>query len=110
MSSAGEGRSRTNIAPQALFMMNSRFVAERARGLAKLLLAEGGDDSARVRRAYLLTIGRKLPSDSPQPEVSEALDYMRGFEQKRPGENARIDAWESFCRVLLGSNDFVYVN
>jgi hypothetical protein len=54
----GEGRSRTNIAPQALFMMNSEFVTERARGLAKALLAEAGEDGARFRRAWLLTTGR----------------------------------------------------
>ena len=34
----GDGRPRTNVAPQALFMMNSRFVVERAGGLAKRLL------------------------------------------------------------------------
>ncbi|HZT32655.1 MAG TPA: DUF1549 domain-containing protein [Bryobacteraceae bacterium] len=105
-----EGRSRTNIAPQALFMMNSGFVTERTRGLAKMLLVEGGDDAARIRRAYLITLGRKPLAEGSDDEVREALEYIRGFEKKRPGPEARLDAWESFCRVLTASNDFVYVN
>ena len=39
-------RAQTNVAPQALFMMNSKFVAERARSLAKLLLQSDTVDDA----------------------------------------------------------------
>jgi hypothetical protein len=39
---AGDGRSRTNVAPQAPFIFNSRFVVERSKEFAKRLL----DDSA----------------------------------------------------------------
>ena len=89
-----EGRSRTNIAPQALFMMNSAFVAERARGLAKILAEGASGDAQRVERAYLMTIGRMPGKD----EVRDALGYLRR------------STWESFCRILIASNDFVYVN
>jgi len=88
----GEGRSRTNVAPQALYMMNSKFVADRARGLAKLVAAS--EESGRVERLYLMTLGRL-----PEPEEArEALEY------------ARRVSWESLCRALIASNDFVYVN
>jgi hypothetical protein len=36
----GDGRTRTNVAPQALFLMNSQFVNDRSRGLAERLLAD----------------------------------------------------------------------
>jgi hypothetical protein len=42
-----EGRPRTNVAPQALFIMNSRFVVERARDFAKRLI----DDAAKPTRS-----------------------------------------------------------
>jgi hypothetical protein len=102
----GEGRSRTNIAPQALFMMNSAFVAERARSLAKSLLAGNSDEAGRIERAYMITLGRKPAAD----EIRQDLEYIVGFKQKRPGPEAHLDAWESFCRILIASNDFVYVN
>ena len=102
----GEGRSRTNIAPQALFMMNSAFVAERARGLAKALVADSGENDTRFRRAWLLTTGH-APADE---ELRDAQEYIRGFERKWSGPDPRLAAWESLCRVLMASNDFVYVN
>jgi hypothetical protein len=89
----GEGRSRTNVAPQALYMMNSTFVADRARGLAKLLDTTAADRT-RVEKLYLMTLGR-LPSND---EISDATEYVKR------------STWESLCRVLIASNDFVYVN
>jgi hypothetical protein len=96
----GEGRSRTNVAPQALYMMNGVFVGERSRAFAQQLLSTETEDRARIRRAYLRTLGR-----DPEPdEVREAAAYLDGFRGK-PAE-----AWESFCRILISSNDFIYVN
>ncbi len=97
----GEGRAQTNVAPQALFMMNSGFVADRAAGMAKQLLGDSqASDSARVERASLASLGRQA---SPE-EVRAALEYLRGY----PG--AKDAAWQSYCKLLLASNDFIYVN
>ncbi|MBI1898483.1 MAG: PSD1 domain-containing protein [Acidobacteria bacterium] len=90
-----EARARTNVAPQALFMMNSRFVEERAAGLAKRLAARKDlDDRARLAEAYLITLARRPEAQ----EVASALDYIR------------TAGWESYCRILLASNEFVYVD
>jgi hypothetical protein len=51
---ASDGRTRTNVAPQALFLMNSQFVVDRSRGLAaKLLSSTDLSDMSRIRQAYL---------------------------------------------------------
>ncbi len=93
---SSEGRTRTNVAPQALFMMNSDFVRERASGLASRLLAGSGADSARVEKAYLAILGRR-----PEPaEVDQALSYVGGRQER---------GWSSFCRVLMGTNEFLYL-
>jgi hypothetical protein len=58
---SSEGRTQTNVAPQALFMMNSGFVAERAANLASKLLTNNSlNDPGRVQRAYLLILSRPL--------------------------------------------------
>ncbi|MEO7653918.1 MAG: DUF1553 domain-containing protein, partial [Bryobacteraceae bacterium] len=104
---SSDGRSRTNVAPQALFMMNSSFVADRALGLAKNLLADATpSDAAIVNRAYLRVLGRV-----PRPdEIDRALSYTSALEKKIDSPEARNYAWQSFCRVLMASNEFVFVD
>ena len=99
-------RPVTNVAPQALFMMNSEFVAERAANIAEQLLAdEAASEADRVRDAYMGILTRH-----PEPaEVDGALSYIGGF-GSRFEDRTPQEAWQSYCRVLLASNDFIYVD
>ena len=96
-----ETRAETNVAPQALYMMNSQFVAERARGLAQLLLKSESTDAERVRRAWRKVLGRE-PNAS---EINEAVQFIERY----PGKADQELAWASFCRSLIAGNDFIYV-
>jgi len=124
-------RASTNVAPQALFMMNSDFVSRVTENLARRLLAERRTaDEERVRQVWLATLGKEPTSD----EASEALDYIRAFESEAAEKDlqevetsrqdgshrspdypayyyggATLAAWQSYCRVLLASNDFIYI-
>ncbi len=101
----GESRARTNVAPQALFIRNSKFVVERARGFAERLLADAAlGDSKRVERAYLMSLTR-VPESS---EIDEALSYIAAMEQRIGGKDAKLTAWRSFCHILMSSNEFLY--
>ncbi len=103
----GDGRSQTNVAPQALYMMNSEFVAAQARAVATQLLGNTTlDDSGRVNGAWYRILGRPAQSD----EVSGALRYLVAFPGKSDGQQGRLDAWTSFCRTLIGSNEFLYIH
>lgn len=95
---SNEMRTRTNVAPQALFVMNSPFVAERARNLAERVKAETQSNGARIEKLYLKVYGRP-----PAPaEIDEALAYLQSG--KVP------DPWMSYARILLASNEFWYVD
>ena len=98
---SSDGRSRTNIAPQALFSINSEFVTRAAGGWAGRLLASVTDDKARVRQAWLEALGRE-PSDA---DIREAMRYLDAF----PGDADPQRKWRSYCRALLASNLFVYI-
>ncbi len=100
-----EYRSQTNVAPQALYMMNSKFVADRSRGVAKQLLQQELTDAGRVSRAWLNILGREPKPD----EVHAALQYIAAFPAKPSNDEGRLLAWTSFCRSLVASNDFIYV-
>ncbi len=97
-------RTETNIAPQALFMMNSDFIHAQSRTLAESLLASNRDEAVRMERAYWMTLGRK-----PEPQEAEAmLAYVHNYPE--PGDSDHvIDAWQSLCRMIMASNEFHYV-
>jgi hypothetical protein len=100
-------RQLTNVATQALFWLNSEFLYERAQNVAKSLLDRKElSAAARVEAAYSLVLNRR----PDQGEIDQALNYVAGFKRKFPGENADRKAWLSLIRVLMSSNDFVYVD
>jgi Protein of unknown function (DUF1553) len=94
----------TNVAPQALFMMNSEFVTERAKNVTKALLEDASlSDRDRLEAMFLKALDRK-----PQPdEVDAASTYMNRYKEKFHADDAV--AWQSFFHILLTSNEFIYV-
>jgi hypothetical protein len=105
--STSEGRMSTNVAPQALYMMNGKFVAERSQSFAKFLLSDvNSTDAQRLQRAYVLTLARKPTAH----EIEAALAYIGVVEHKDAGADARQKAWQSYCRILMASNEFIYVD
>jgi hypothetical protein len=88
-------------------MMNSEFVDKRSENLAKELLdEESGGATGRAERAYLITLNRKPEA----AEVDRALTYVENVGNKFGGAMSPRDAWKSFLRVLIASNDFIYVD
>ncbi|MBK9167134.1 MAG: PSD1 domain-containing protein [Bryobacterales bacterium] len=103
---SNEARTQTNVAPQALYMMNSAFVDERARTLAKQLLRGDSADERRIERAWMAVLGRE-----PTPEeAAAARDYLARFPARSDDDSGRELAWTSLCRTLVASNDFLYVH
>ena len=99
-------RAETNIAPQALFMMNSDFVAKRAGNLASNLLEDKRTASERMERAYLIILNRQPDKD----EIDVGLSYVGNLTGEPNAIFSEKEAWSSFCRILLASNNFIYVD
>jgi len=110
-STAGGKRQTTTITPQALFMMNSKLVADETRALAERLLEHDSPDHARrVERIYQLCYSRP-PSDD---EIQRALRYVGQYvaaddDHQTAGTSGELQAWQSLCRAVVASNEFVYV-
>ncbi len=105
-------RPTTTIAPQALFMMNSRVVLESTKAMAEGLLAKQDlDDAGRIRSGWETCYGRPATG----VEVAKALKFVLGVEtafRNQPQDrtkNARLLAWQSLCKALVSANEFVYV-
>ena len=124
-------RPSTVVAQQSLFMMNSPMVASQAERLAGSLLEnpELEDDASRIIRAYEICFARPATSveierglrflGELEPVVGESTrvswpdaDSMGGSMGADHDEgpiDARHHAWRSFCKVLIASNEFIYV-
>jgi hypothetical protein len=96
-------RNRSTLATQALYLMNSPFVAAQAERAAKRLLDEEGlDDADRLRFLYLRSLGRE-PSE-------KETDLAEQFLGTPAGEyDARLRAWTGLCQAILSCIDFRYV-
>jgi hypothetical protein len=93
-------RQTTTVPAQSLFLMNNPFVLRQAEALADRLLAGGGDDAARLARAYRLCYAR-APS---QKELKSARKFLEGYAAKDK-QTAR-SAWAALCQALLASAEF----
>ncbi len=98
-------RDATVVAPQALFMMNSSVMLNHSKKMAESLLSQSNlDDQGRIRAAYERALGRP-PSSR---EVDQALTFLARMEQEWKGN--KVNAWQSYCKSLLGSSEFIYLN
>ncbi|NUM52194.1 MAG: DUF1549 domain-containing protein [Candidatus Hydrogenedentes bacterium] len=102
-------RPCTTIAPQALLVINNPNVRERAEGLARRMCPDAASDLvAAVTRGFMLTVSRP-PGES---ELNNALAFLdaqtasyAASGNAQPAQTAMAD----FAQVLLGLNEFVYI-
>src|SRR5207249_9575854 len=65
-------RTNTNVPLQGLFFLNSELVANSADRVAQRVAAGGGDDTAKIQRAYGLLFARPAKAS----EVKLGLDFL----------------------------------
>ena len=108
-----EKRTSSNVAPQALFLMNDPFALGQVKLLASRIMSAAPSDSLRIDRAYGLLYGR-----SPSPaELQIGLSYLNRVRQRpqekaagMPKESADVRAWQAYSQVLICANEFLYVD
>jgi hypothetical protein len=108
-------RPVSTVATQALMLMNSDFALEQAvRFAARLLKEAGTDPRGQVTHAWRLAFARP----ATEQEIKQSLDFLArqsdSLQKLAPPAatkyHAAAQALTSFCQVLLGSNEFLYVD
>ena len=115
-------RNSATVATQSLLLMNSSFVVMQADEFAKRVQSEAGTAAAdQVRLAWQLAFAR-LPDEV---ELNESQEYLNvqtkhfadnpiTFNDPKTKKQVARDASEvalaSLCQLLLGSNEFLYVD
>ncbi len=105
-------RHSTTVPQQALYMMNSPFVADQTRHLAARVRQVSSDNRAGIEQLYRLAFSR-LPSDQElalglEFLAAEQTDAQAGAAQAT-GDSA-LSGWERYVQVVLLSNEFIYVD
>ncbi len=92
------GRIPTTTPLQQLYTLNSPFMQQQSAALARRLEREATTTEARVQRAYRLLYGRA----ATEAQVKLAVDFL--------GDKPNATAWQQYAQVLLGSNEFLFVD
>lgn len=87
-------RNASVTVQQALALWNNEFVLLHAGHLAARLERESSDIKSQIQRAFELALGRPPTRD----ETDEFAEYIHKH------------GLANFCRVLLNSNEFIFVN
>ncbi len=95
-------RTVTAVPLQQLFVLNSEFMERQARALAARLTSAPGDDAEKVRHAFPLLYARP----ATDREVSMAVEFLKATDESKPS----LSKWEQYAQVLLGANEFLFVD
>ncbi|RLS36550.1 MAG: DUF1553 domain-containing protein [Planctomycetota bacterium] len=103
-------RSSSNVVAQSLSMLNSEFSQRMGREFAQRIMAHASPatDDGQIRYAFEVAFSRE-PSGE---ELSSCREFLKNQTNQRASENpeaARNSALADLCRLLLATNEFLYL-
>lgn len=104
-------RATTTTAPQALWLMNSPLARKSAERFAAQMqqIEQDSDRAAAIELAFQTAFGRN-PRSAERQQTEAFLTRQTGVYQQAKNSKPEQAAWTDFCQVLLGMNEFVYVD
>ncbi len=92
-------RDTTTIPTQALWIMNSPFIAKHTRRIAERLKGESPRDA--IQHLYRLLFAR----EATEYEISRGTSFLQDFSQ----DANHGHALSAYCHVLMASNEYLYL-
>ena len=99
-------RSQTTVPSQALYFMNDPFFHDCADQLSANIRAIGPDE--RLEYAYQLLFSR--PAHKTDHEDFEAFTKVMAPNISNDPEEQDTEIWRSYSRILMSSNEFLYLD
>lgn len=103
-------RTSSDVAGQALFLMNSPFIRQQAKSFAERVMSERNSTTERVNFAFNLAYGRPSSDD----ELLQLTNFLKQFEERSVKQKREVDikrqAWTAIARTILTSNEFFFVD
>lgn len=118
MSPNCELRRASTVPPQSLMLMNSDFILDVSRGLAKRVAAAAPEDAAsQVSTAWNLLYARPPAAEEAVGALSFLVDQTRQFRTEPVlkktdaiADTPELEALTCLCQMLLSSNEFLYID
>ncbi|WDQ16472.1 PSD1 and planctomycete cytochrome C domain-containing protein [Rhodopirellula sp. P2] len=110
-------RQNTTVAPQAMVILNDRFVRSVAHDYAELLIKKQADSSVPATGELQPLIHRAFETSFARPPTEREIETSVQFieaqakartERKEP--HPRMEAVTDYCQSLFGLNEFIYVD
>lgn len=110
-------RQNTTVAPQAMVILNDRFVRTVAHDFAESLVTGRGDDSAPadselgpiVERAFEISFAR-TPTNRERAASISFIEAQTRARAERGEAEPRGEALTDYCQSLFGLNEFIYID
>ncbi|MCA9211973.1 MAG: PSD1 domain-containing protein [Planctomycetales bacterium] len=103
-------RQNTTVAPQAIAILNDKFVRAVAGDFAtRLIESNSSDDRKLVAEAFELSFGRP-PNETELNTSADFICTQTESRKARSEDSARYEAVTDFCHTLFGLNEFIYVD
>ena len=107
-------RPESTVAPQALHLLNDATVNQLAGHFSRRLIRETKDTSAQLTRAYWLALSRAPTNEELQSDRS-TLEQLSAQWKKELGKKGTVEAIHekaltNYCRALLNSSEFLYID
>ena len=107
-------RENTTVAPQALALLNDKFVRARALDFAQRVEKEAGaEPGAQVHLAWRLALGRE-PSPAELDSGTAFLNAQLQERSRREPDKLKADAENlalaDLCQAIFALNEFIYVD
>lgn len=98
-----ERRSETTVPQQQLFVLNSPFMINQSKALAKRFFEDQTDPpESNIKRAFMLLYGR--------PATTKEIKIGSNFLQLPDQSNAELTRAQQYAQVLLAANEFTFID
>ncbi|MCO8122921.1 PSD1 and planctomycete cytochrome C domain-containing protein [Stieleria sp. TO1_6] len=110
-------RQNTTVAPQAMVILNDRFVRSVARDFAKLLVQRQSSRAvwAELERKSIIETAfeicfARLPTNRELETSIQFIEAQTNARTERAEREPHIEALTDYCQSLFGLNEFIYVD
>ena len=94
-------RPHSIVPQQYLFLLNSQFMADRAKAFVRRLESLSSHDAQKIEAAYQLLYSRR----PTRAEIHLGLAYL----QSSSAGEGQLTPWDRYAQTLLSSNEFMFI-
>jgi uncharacterized protein DUF1553/uncharacterized protein DUF1549/cytochrome c len=111
LSPACLARTQSNVAPQALHLLNNATVYKLAEYFAQRLEKEvGANTGKQVEQAYWIALSRAPSDEERRVSGDDLLKLKQAAVKEAKGADAERKALTAFCHTILNSAAFLYID